>query len=170
MNQNGTNQPVTRVDGRTFIMERVFDAPREMVYEAFVNPDLLAKWWAPKPYTIPVCRIDLRPGGKWHYCMRSPEGQTQWVLGIYEEIHPLERISYAVTFADEQANPTDVIPKQEVTVRFADAGDGRTTLVLNFRLPTEEELQATLKMGMSEGTAMALDNLAQDVLPQMKRG
>lgn len=170
MNQSEANRPVTRVEGRTFVMERAFDAPKEMVYEAFVNPDLLSKWWAPKPYTIPVCRIDLRPGGKWHYCMRSPEGHTQWVLGIYEEIRPLERVSYAATFADEQANPTDVIPKQEVAVTFADAGNGRTTLTLSFSLPTEEALQATLKMGMSEGTAMALDTLEQEVLPMMKRG
>ncbi|MFC3803723.1 SRPBCC domain-containing protein [Cohnella sp. GCM10012308] len=170
MSQSETNQPITHIDGRTFVIERVFDAPKEMVYEAFVNPALLSKWWAPKPYTIPVCRIDLRPGGKWHYCMRSPEGQTQWVLGIYDEIRPAERVSYAITFADEQANPTDVIPKQEVTVAFTEAGNGRTTLTLSFRLPTEEELQATLKMGMREGTAMTLDTLAQEVLPAMKRG
>lgn len=170
MDHSEINQAVTRILDRTFVMERIFDAPKEMVYEAFVNPELLSKWWAPKPYTIPVCRIDLRPGGKWHYCMRSPEGNTQWVLGIYGEIRPLESVSYAITFADEQANPTDVIPKQEVTVAFADAGNGRTTLTLSFTLPTAEELQATLKMGMSEGTAMALDNLEQDVLPAMKRG
>ncbi|SFB08948.1 Uncharacterized conserved protein YndB, AHSA1/START domain [Cohnella sp. OV330] len=169
MSQKDANQPITRVSGRTFVMERVFEAPREMVYEAFVNPELLSKWWAPKPYTIPVCRIDLRPGGRWHYCMRSPEGATQWVLGIYEEIRPLESVSYAITFADEEANPTDVIPKQEVTVEFADAGNGRTTLTLSFSLPTAEELQKTLKMGMSEGTAMALDTLAQEVLPAMMR-
>ncbi|CAI6083655.1 SRPBCC family protein [Cohnella sp. JJ-181] len=170
MDQNEARQQVTRVIDRTFVIERVFQAPKEMVYEAFVNPELLSKWWAPKPYTIPVCRIDLKPGGRWHYCMRSPEGHTQWVLGIYEEIRPLERVSYNITFADEQANRTDEIPMQEVTVEFADAGNGRTTLTLSFSLPTAEELQETLKMGMSEGTAMALDNLEQDVLPAMLRG
>ncbi|MFD2328668.1 SRPBCC domain-containing protein [Cohnella sp. GCM10020058] len=169
MDQNEANQQGAGANDRTFVIERVFDAPKEMVYEAFVNPELLSKWWAPKPFTIPVCRIDLRTGGKWHYCMRSPEGHTQWVLGIYDEIRPVELVSYAITFADEQANPTDVIPKQEVTVEFTDAGNGRTTLTLSFRLPTAEDLQATLKMGMREGTAMTLDTLAQEVLPAMKR-
>ncbi|MEX1031415.1 MAG: SRPBCC domain-containing protein [Paenibacillaceae bacterium] len=89
----------TNIGEREFELERIFDAPRELVFKMFTEPEHLARWWAPIPYTIPVCKIDLRPGGIWHYCMRSPEGHNHWAMSTYREIVEPERIVYNSTFA-----------------------------------------------------------------------
>ena len=67
------------------VVERQFTAPRTLMFQVFTQPEHLKRWWAPQPYTIPVCTIDLRPGGIWHYCMRSPEGQDHWARSVMVE-------------------------------------------------------------------------------------
>src|SRR5918994_4170447 len=64
--------------GRGFVVERVFDAPRGLVFEAWTEPERLKRWWGPRGYTVPHCEIDLREGGVFHFCMRSPEGRDSW--------------------------------------------------------------------------------------------
>jgi uncharacterized protein YndB with AHSA1/START domain len=86
------------------IIKRVFDASRELVWKAWTDPEYLMRWWGPKNYTAPVCRIDLRVGGTYLYCMRSPEGKDYWSTGVYREIVPLERIVCTDSFADENGN------------------------------------------------------------------
>jgi len=88
------------------VMERQFNAPRTLMFQVFTRAEHLKRWWAPPPYTLPVCTIDLRSGGIWHYCMRGPEGQDQWARAVYREIVPPEKLVYTTTFADEHANPT----------------------------------------------------------------
>jgi len=58
------------VGEQEFVVERQFTAPRTLMFQGFTQPEHLKRWWAPQPYTIPVCAIDLRPGGIWHYCLR----------------------------------------------------------------------------------------------------
>jgi uncharacterized protein YndB with AHSA1/START domain len=67
-------------------LTRLFDAPRELVFAAWTDCEHFARWWGPKDFTTPHCSIDLRPGGRMHYCMRAPDGQEFWGLGIYREI------------------------------------------------------------------------------------
>lgn len=86
------------------IITRIFDAPRKLVWKAWTDPEHLKRWWGPKDYTSPVCKIDLRVGGKYLYCMRSKEGQDFWSTGTYKEIVPLEWIVYTDSFADEKGN------------------------------------------------------------------
>ncbi|HZU03637.1 MAG TPA: SRPBCC domain-containing protein, partial [Ktedonobacteraceae bacterium] len=89
-----------RIGEQEFVVERQFNAPRTLMFQVFTQPEHLKRWWAPPPYTLPVCTIDLRPGGIWHYCMRSPEGQDQWARSVYQEIVPPEKLVYTTTFAD----------------------------------------------------------------------
>ncbi len=89
------------------MIERVFDAPVAKLWAAWTEPEICMKWWGPKDFTSPVCRIDFRIGGKYHSCMRSPEGQDFWSTGVYREIVPLKRIVCTDSFADENGN---VIP------------------------------------------------------------
>jgi uncharacterized protein YndB with AHSA1/START domain len=86
------------------VITRIFDAPRELVWKAWTDPEHVKRWWGPKDFTAPVCKIDLREGGKYLYCMRSPEGQNYWSTGVYREIVAPERIVYAHSFADEKGN------------------------------------------------------------------
>jgi uncharacterized protein YndB with AHSA1/START domain len=83
----------------------VFDAPRELVWKAWTDPERMQRWWGPKHFTAPVWKIDLRAGGVYLYCMRSPEGQDYWSTGVYREIVDPERIVCTDSFADEKGNP-----------------------------------------------------------------
>jgi len=90
--------------GGEIVIARIFDAPRAAVREAWTNPERVKRWWGPKGFTAPFCKIDLRVGGKNLYCMRSPEGKDYWSTGVYREIVPLERIVSTDSFADEKGN------------------------------------------------------------------
>ncbi|TLS50688.1 SRPBCC domain-containing protein [Paenibacillus antri] len=153
-----TNAVTTSVAEKEFTLVRTFEAPRELVFEAFTNPEHLSRWWAPYPYTIPTCRIDLRPGGIWHYAMRSPEGEEHWSRAVYHEIVRPERVVYAATFADEHANPVGGIPEHIGTLLF-DEYDGRTTLTVRIQTATPVDAKTLLEMGMAEGLMMGLNQL-----------
>lgn len=86
------------------VITRIFDAPRELVWQAWTEPEHLMRWWGPKDFTSPTCKIDLRVGGKYLYCMRSPEGQEFWSTGTYREIVPPERLVVTDSFADKDGN------------------------------------------------------------------
>ena len=90
--------------GQGFVITRVFDAPRELVFRSWTEPERLKRWWGPKGFTTPFCEIDLRPGGVFLYCMRSPEGRDYWGKGVYREIVVPERIVLTSSFADAQGN------------------------------------------------------------------
>ena len=75
-------------DQNAITITREFDAPREKVWRAWTDPDRLMKWWGPKGFTSPFCKIDLRVGGKYLYDMRSSEGRDYWSTGTYREIVP----------------------------------------------------------------------------------
>ena len=111
------NMPYTLPSEREFVVERVFDAPRELVWQAWTEPEHLAHWWGPQGWTLPVCTVDFRPGGIWHYCMRGPEGEESWGKATYREIVEPERIVYLDAFADEAGNPVEGMPEDEALER-----------------------------------------------------
>src|SRR2546430_477281 len=73
-------------------MTREFKAPRRLVFDAWTRPELLARWFGPRGWTVPVCEIDLRPGGAYRYVMRGPAGEEMIMRGVYREIVPPERL------------------------------------------------------------------------------
>lgn len=109
----------------TLIIERVFDAPVSLVWKCFTEQEHLAKWSAPRGFTIPQGAGDLRPGGRWRAQMRSPEGHLFWLSGVYREIVPTRRL--VMTHAWEE----DGVPGHQtlVTVTFEDLG-ARTKVTL----------------------------------------
>jgi uncharacterized protein YndB with AHSA1/START domain len=84
------------------VINRLFSAPRDLVWRAWTEPEFVMQWWGPKGYTSPSCSIDLRAGGSYLFCMRSPEGKDFWSTGIYREITKPERIVCTDSFADEK--------------------------------------------------------------------
>ncbi len=149
-----------RVAERDFVIERRFAAPRERMFALFTEPEHLQRWWAPRPFTIPACTVDLRPGGVWHYAMRSPEGQDHWARSVYTEVAPPERLVYTSTFADAQANPIPGIAENLTTVTFT-AEDGGTRVSARVQFPDAAALQAAVAMGMTQGLSMAWEHLAE---------
>ncbi len=133
------NSSVTECDERLVVITRIFDAPRELVFRAWTDPEHLMRWYAPRGCTIHFRQIDLRQGGVFHSCIRSPEGHECWCKGVYREIVKPERIVYTLAVADEEGNfvdPADVgmdpdWPRETIlTVTFAEH-DGKTTLTLH---------------------------------------
>jgi uncharacterized protein YndB with AHSA1/START domain len=152
------NTVTTNVGEQELIIERTFDAPRTLVFQAWTTPEHVALWWPPFGFTIPVCRIDLRPGGLWHYCMRSPEGHEHWVKSVYQDIIEPERIVYTSVFADEYANPVEGLPEQLATVMFTEY-EGKTKLTTRIQFASATDLQAALNMDMIQGLTNTLNNL-----------
>ena len=150
------------VKEQEFVVERQFKAPRTLMFEVFTQPEHLKRWWAPQPYTVPVCTVDLQPGGVWHYCMRSPEGQDHWSRCVYREIVPPEKLVYTSTFADEHANPIEGIPEHVTIVTFIEEA-GETHVSARIQFENAAAMQTALDMGMLIGMNMTWDYLVKYV-------
>lgn len=155
-----TSQATPNNEQREFVMDRVFDAPRELVFQVWSDPKHLAHWWGPKGWTLPVCTVDFRPGGIWHYCMKGPEGEEAWGKATYQEIVPPARIVYLDAFADAEGNVIAGAPTMVITVTFTEE-QGKTRLTSHVQFASAKDLQATLAMGMAEGLAETWDRLEQ---------
>ena len=90
--------------GKELFIHRIFNAPREIVWKALTDPEVTKLWFGPRTFTTPYSSIDLRVGGKYVNCMRSPEGADFWSSGEYKEIIPLKKIVMTDSFADEHGN------------------------------------------------------------------
>ena len=160
---DASNAPTSSAQ-QELVIERVFDAPRGLVWKAWTEPEHFMRWWGPKAYTTPHCEIDLRVGGKFLNCMRSSDGQDIWSTGVYREIVPLERIVCTDSFADEKGNvvpathygmPDDIPLEMLVTVTFEDMG-GKTRMTLRHEgLPAGE-----MSDGANAGWNESFDKLA----------
>ena len=150
------------------VITRIFDAPRELVWKAWTDPQYVMQWWGPKGFTAPVCKIDFRVGGKFLCCMRSPDGQEGWNAGEYHEIVPYERIVSSMYFSDSEGNKIDpaqlgieheaIEDARDVTL-FEDLGDGRTKLTFI----GNEPMESAKNSGQLEGWNQILDKLAAAV-------
>ena len=147
-----------RVGEQEFVLERHFTAPRTLIFQVFTQPEHLKRWWAPQPYTLPVCTVDLRPGGIWHYCMRSPEGQDHWARSVYREIVLPEKLVYTSTFADEYANPIEGVPEHLTTVIFTEEAS-KTRVTARIQFASAAALKVAVDMGMQQGMSMTWDYL-----------
>ncbi len=135
------------------VISRIFDAPRKLVWKAWTEPEQLSKWWGPKAFTSPFCKMDLRVGGKYLCCMRSKEGQDFWSTGTYKEIVPFKRIVYTDSFADEKGNPVpashygmpggDWPMELMVTLTFEDHGNKTKMTLTHAGIPAGEMREMT---------------------------
>ncbi len=155
-----------------FTITRVFDAPREVVWKTWTDPELVKRWWGPKDFTAPVSEIDLRVGGKYVSCMRSPDGKDYWSTGIYSEIIPPTRLVCTDSFADEKGN---VVPASHygmsgdwpeellITVTFDEKG-GKTTMTLRHEGMPEGEMSELAQSGWNE----SFDKLAEVIAAELR--
>ena len=89
-----------------FVISRVLDAPRDRVWEAWTEAERLKHWWGPKGFTVTYLKIDLRPGGTMHYCLRMPDGKEMWGKFVYREIVKPERLVWINSFSDKDGGTT----------------------------------------------------------------
>jgi uncharacterized protein YndB with AHSA1/START domain len=89
-----------------FVISRVLDAPRDIVWKAFTEPERLQRWWGPKGFTVIASRMDLRVGGTYHYGLQAPNGAQMWGKFVFREIVPQERMVFVSSFSDEAGSTT----------------------------------------------------------------
>jgi uncharacterized protein YndB with AHSA1/START domain len=134
----GLNQTLGRLEQlveEQFVISREFDAPRDLVFKAWTEPERLAQWWGPKGFEVIEAKLDLRPGGVFHYGMRSPNGDVMWGKFVYHEVVPPERLVFINSFSDESGGLTrhpmaPTWPLEMMNTLTLSERDGKTTLTL----------------------------------------
>lgn len=125
-----------------FVIARVVDAPRERVWKAWTEIEQLKQWWGPKGFVVTHCKLDLRPGGLMHYCLRSPDGSDMWGRFSYREIVKPERLVWINSFSDKDGGVTfhPMMPgwprEMHTTVTFKDLGGKKTEVTVTW-LPVD---------------------------------
>ena len=140
---------------REITITRTFDAPRAVVFKAWIDAKALAQWWGPKGFTNPVCEIDPRVGGALRIHMRSPDGSIYPMKGEIREIVPSERLVFTNIAVDAAGSP---IIDGLTTVTFADEG-GKTKLTLHTRGSAVADYAAAYLQGMEMGWTQSIDKL-----------
>ena len=145
---------VTTPSEREIVSERVFDAPRDRVFAAYTDPELIPQWWGPRGTTTIVDQMDVRPGGAWRFVGRDPDGGETAFRGTYREVTPPERI---VQTFEWEGMPGHVAVE---TATFEDLG-GRTRVTAHSLFHTPEERDGMLDSGMERGLTETHDRLAE---------
>jgi uncharacterized protein YndB with AHSA1/START domain len=142
----------TTPSDRELVTTRVFDAPRHLVWEAWTNPKHVPNWLlGPSGWTMPVCEIDLRPGGQWHFGWRLGDGTEMEMRGSYREVVPPERLVNTERWGDEW-------PETVNTLVLTEDGD-RTLMTLTVLYPSKEARDAATATGMTGGMTESFDRL-----------
>jgi uncharacterized protein YndB with AHSA1/START domain len=158
MLNTGTLQVTTPTE-REVVMTRVFDAPRHLVYDAFTKPELLKRWFGPRGWSLEVCEIDFRVGGRWRFVLRGPDGTEMGMGGAYREIVPGERSVHTESFDD--------YPGESVVTMMLTEHDGKTTMTATVLYESQEVRDAVIASGMEHGAAESYDRLAE-LLPSVE--
>lgn len=155
---------VTTPTDREIVITRVFDAPRSLIFDCMSKPELVRRWLlGPPGYTMPVCEIDFRVGGRYRYVWRGPDGSEMGMGGVYREIVPSERIVQTELFDQDWTGGETV-----GTALLTEEGS-RTTLTITELYSSKEARDGALRTGMAEGMSAGYDRLAE-LLTSMMEG
>jgi uncharacterized protein YndB with AHSA1/START domain len=135
------------------VITRIFDAPREKVFKASIDPKLIPRWWGPKRFTTKVDKMDVRPGGVWRFVHRDAEGNEYAFHGVYHEILPNERVVDTFEF---EGMPGHV----SLETMTLEEQDGRTLLTTRSVFQSVEDRDGMVGSDMEEGVAETMDRLA----------
>ena len=159
---NSDTFKATTPSDREIVLTRLFDAPRRLVFDAMTKPEHVRRWWGclDERYSVPVCEIDLRPGGTWRFVGRGPQGEFGF-HGVYREIAPPDRLVFTEIF--------DPFPDAEsvVTSVFTEEG-GKTRMTVTCLYPSLEVRDQVLKSGMTRGAGISYDRL-EDLVRELQQ-
>lgn len=158
--RNSGSFAVTQSD-QEIRMTRLFDAPKRLVFEAMTKPEHVKQWWGRlgEGYSVPVCEIDLRPGGAWRFVNRHPKGEAAF-HGEYKEVAPPDRLVFTEIY-DPFPDAMSV-----VTSEFTEEG-GKTRLTVTVRYSSEQVRKMVFESGMAQGAAISYDRL-EDLLAALE--
>jgi uncharacterized protein YndB with AHSA1/START domain len=163
---------------RELVVTRVFQAPRDLVWKAFTESDRLMHWWGPKGFTMLVHTLDLRPGGVYHYSMRSPDGHIMWGKFVYRDIQAPERMVFVNSFSDENGNVirspfSPTWPLEILNTLTLTESDGKTMVTLRGRpinvTAEERETFWNTQESTRTGFAGTFDQLAEYLAEEKKK-
>jgi uncharacterized protein YndB with AHSA1/START domain len=138
---------------REVVITRVVDAPRRLVFTAHTSPAHVPHWMlGPAGWTMPVCEIDLRPGGGWHFVWRKSDGSEMSMRGVYREVVPHERVVWTEAWGEEWPETVNTLILTEQA--------GKTTISQRVLYPSKAARDAALRTGMQDGAAESYDRLA----------
>ena len=144
---------------KTVLITKEFDAPRDLVWDAYTKAELLDRWWAPKPMTSRTKVMEFREGGRRFYAMVSPDGQERWAIQEYRSITPKTNFKFFNVFADENENPQ--LPGSDWDFNFTEE-NGKTTVHLSIYNESLERMERIIADGgFKIGTEMQLQNLEE---------
>lgn len=152
---NKSSFAVSTPGDRDIVMTRLFDAPRNLVFEALTRPEHIRRWWGclEEGYSVPVCEVDLRVGGAWRFVNKHPQGEAEF-YGVYQEIAPPERLVYTEIYA-----PYPDAGSLVTTILAEESGKTRMTVTATY--PSEEVRGIVLGTGMEHGAALSYDRLEE---------
>lgn len=148
---------VTTPSEREIAVTRVFDAPANVIFDFHTKPELVQKWLlGPPGWSMPLCEIDLKAGGRYRYLWRSDDGSNEFgVSGAFHEIDRPRRIVHSETM--------DGVPGEALCTLTLDESDARTTLTMTMRFETQAERDRALESGMTDGMSASYDRLESSI-------
>jgi uncharacterized protein YndB with AHSA1/START domain len=159
---NSDTFQVTTPSDQEIRMTRLFDAPRRLVFEAMTKPEHVKQWWGRlgEGYSVPVCEIDLRPGGAWRFVNRHPTGEAVF-YGVYREIAAPDRLVFTEIyepFPDAESIVSSVFTEE----------NGKTRMTVTVLYPSPEVRDMVIKTGMAKGAGISYDRL-EDLVRELQR-
>ena len=159
---NSDTFTATTPSDREIVLTRLFDAPRRLVFEAMTKPEHVKRWWGilDDEHSVPVCEIDLRPGGAWRFVGRGPQGEYGF-HGVYREIAPPDRVVFTEIyepFPDVESVVTSVLTEE----------GGKTRLTVKCLYPSVEVRDMVLQTGMAKGAGISYDRL-EELVAELQR-
>jgi uncharacterized protein YndB with AHSA1/START domain len=158
------------VQKEDLVVRRIIDAPVELVWKAWTEPEHFKRWWGPKYYSSPVCKIDLRVGGTFVFCMRAPKeqgGQDSYTAGVYKEIIPMKRLEFTQGLSDQDGNridpalvgmPADFPAEIRTVVVFEAKGDMTELTITEYDWPVGQMMVYSYA-----GMQQSIDKLAESL-------
>ena len=158
---NSDSFQATTPSDREIRLTRLFDAPRHLVFEAMTKPEHVKRWWGGlgEGYSVPVCEIDLRPGGAWRFVNRHPKGEAVF-YGVYREIAAPERLVFTEIFApfpDVESVVTTLLTEE----------NGKTRLTVTALYPSVDVRDMVINTGMARGAGLSYDQL-EDLVRELQ--
>lgn len=146
------NFTITLPSDREIVMTHWCDAPRRLVWEAWTRPEHVRRWMTgPEGWTMPVCEMDLRPGGRWRFVMLGPDGQQGEMGGVYREVSPPERLAMTESWGGDWPETVNTVTLTEE--------NGRTRIDNHVLYPSQEARDRARGAGMEEGAAPSYERL-----------
>jgi uncharacterized protein YndB with AHSA1/START domain len=151
--KNAGTLKVTLPTDREVVLTRVFNAPRQLVFDAFSQPELLKRWFGPRGFSLITCEVDLKVGGGFRFVLRGPDGRDMGMRGVYRELAPPDRSVHMESFDDFPGS-------SQVTTTFVEK-DGKTTMTATVLCESKQIRDAVIQSGMEHGAAESYDKLAE---------